>query len=412
MKKVIYILIPLILIGVGIFGYVTYKNDKEEKEEKARLELERKQKIEEISNKYSTYVKTNDLVNLYNANGEEIGKVNTELELEEEDIDENTKYFKVKDKDWYVLYTDVTKIENLSEIDTWYKHYVVFNQNAVTKDVTNLYNDNGLEYTINEGMSLPIYIKETDKYYVEYNNKLLYVLKSEAELVNANNTTEKTRTWIRTLAYHAIYDPKTESCPTVICHTEAQFSSHMKYLSDNGYFTMKMKDVELFLQGKIRIPEKSAVITIDDGFKGIRAIPILEEHKTTATMFLITGTYSPDDFRSEYLELHSHSHNMHNQYVCPGGQGGGIKCLPEATIQADLKQSSEVLGGSTVFCYPFYEYNNYSRTQLIKAGYTLAFIGAAGVKGVAYQGSTDLYRVPRYTISSTTTMNEFINYVK
>ena len=56
---------------------------------------------------------------------------------------------------------------------------------------------------------------------------------------------------------------------------------------------------------------------------------------------------------------------MHKQYVCPGGQGGGIKCLPEATIQEDLKKSSEVLDGSKVFCYPFYEYNDYSRTQLI-----------------------------------------------
>ena len=411
MKKILYILIPILFILGGIFGFMYYKNE-EDKKEKARLEEERKNKIEEIVSYYSTYVKTNDLVTLYNANGEEIGKVNTELELEAEDIDENTKYFKVKDKYWYVAYNDVTKIDALSEIDTWYKNYVVFNQNAVTKDVTNLYNDNGLEYTINEGMSLPIYIKETDRYYVEYNGKLLYILKEEAEVVNANNTTEKTRTWIRTLAYHAIYDPKTEYCPTSICHTEAQFSSHMKYLSDNGYFTMKMKDVELFLQGKIRIPEKSAVITIDDGFMGTRAIPILEKHKTIATMFLITGSYNPDNFRSEYLELHSHSHTMHKQYVCPGGQGGGIKCLPEATIQEDLKKSSEVLDGSKVFCYPFYEYNDYSRTQLIKAGYKMAFIGAAGVKGVAYQNSTDLYKIPRYTISSTTTMNEFINYVK
>lgn len=411
MKKVMSIAISIILLIVGIAGFMYYKKE-EDKKEKAKVEEERKNKIADITSHYGIYVKTNDLVTIYNENEKEIGKANTEFEIEEQEIDENTKYFKVKGKEWYLLYSDVTVIDTLTEVDSWYKNYVVFNQNAVTTDVTNLYNENNLEYIINEGMSLPIYIKETDRYYVEYNNKLLYILKDEAEVVNSNNTTEKTRTWIRTLAYHAIYDPNTEYCPTVICHTESQFSSHMNYLSENGYFTLKMKDLELFLKGKIRIPEKSAVITIDDGFMGTRVVPILNKYKTTATMFLITNTYNPDNFRSEYLELHSHSHNMHNVGVCPGGQGGGIKCLPEATIQEDLKKSSEILDGSKVFCYPFYEYNDYSRTQLIKAGYKMAFIGAAGVKGVAYQNSTDLYRIPRYTISSTTTMAEFINYVK
>lgn len=411
MKKMLYVIVPIILIISFIGGFLYYKNE-QDKKEKARIERERKEKIEEITSYYGNYVKTNDLIVLYNSTEEEIGKINTELELEEIEINENTKYFKVKDKDWYVKYNDVIQIEKLTEVDTWYKNYVVFNQNAVTKEVTNLYNDNNLEYTINEGMSLPIYIKETDRYYVEYNDKLLYVLKSEVEVVNSNNTSEKTRSWIRPIVYHAIYDPKTEKCNTIICHTETQFDSHMGYLSKNGYFTLKMKDLELFLQGKIRIPEKSAIITIDDGFFGLRAIPILEKNKVTATMFLITSEYDPDDFRSEYLELHSHGHDLHKQYVCPGPQGGGIKCLPEATIQADLKKSSEILGGSKVFCYPFYEYNDYSRTQLIKAGYKMAFIGAAGVGGIAYQNSTDLYKIPRMTMSSTTTLNEFINYVK
>ena len=103
---------------------------------------------------------------------------------------------------------------------------------------------------------------------------------------------------------------------------------------------------------------------------------------------------------------------MHVTGVCPGGQGGGIKCLPSETIQEDLKKSSEILGGSKVFCYPFYEFNEYSKQELIKAGYKMAFIGAAGVKGVAYQNKTDLYKIPRYTIASTTTFTEFVNYVK
>ena len=411
MKQIRATFIILVIIIAGIFWYSFYSREKLKKE-KIYNENERLAKKAEIQNCYSKYVKTNDLVNLYDANGNIIGKVNDELELDETEIDENTKYFKIKNKDWYIDYKDIKKIDSLTEVDDWYKNYVVFNANAVTKDTTNLYIDGKLTYSINEGVSLPIIIRDDDKYYVEYNNKLMYILKDDATTVDKINTEAKTRTWIRTLAYHAIYDPKTEVCTNIICHTESQFSSHMGYLSENGYFTLKMKDLELFLTGKIRIPEKSAVITIDDGYLGLRAIPILEKYKVHATMFLITNTYKPENFKSDYLELHSHSHGMHVTGVCPGGQGGGIKCLPSATIQEDLKKSSEILGGSKVFCYPFYEYNDYSKQELIKAGYRMAFIGAAGVKGVAYQKQTDLYRIPRYTIASTTTFAEFVNYVK
>lgn len=42
------------------------------------------------------------------------------------------------------------------------------------------------------------------------------------------------------------------------------------------------------------------------------------------------------------------------------GQDVGIKCLPEDEILNDLKASREKLNGSTVFCYSFYEFNDYS----------------------------------------------------
>ena len=58
-----------------------------------------------------------------------------------------------------------------------------------------------------------------------------------------------------------------------------------------------------------------------------KEIEILEKYQVQATMFLITSQYPTKYFQSEYLELHSHTHNMHNVGVCPGGQGGGIKCL-------------------------------------------------------------------------------------
>ena len=53
--------------------------------------------------------------------------------------------------------------------------------------------------------------------------------------------------------------------------------------------------------------------------------------------------------KTDYIELHSHTNNMHNTGVCPGGQGGGIKCLSAEEIQTDLKTSREKLGRINIY---------------------------------------------------------------
>ena len=76
----------------------------------------------------------------------------------------------------------------------------------------------------------------------------------------------------------------------------------------------------------------------------------------------------------------------------------------------DLKTSSEILHGSTVFCYPFYEYNNYSIEVLKEAGYTMAFAGCIGSCKV--NTKTNKYIIPRYTITSDVTLDKFISIIK
>ena len=80
MKQIRATFIILVIIIAGIFGYSFYSREKLKKE-KIYNENERLAKKAEIQNCYSKYVKTNDLVNLYDANGNIIGKVNDELEF-------------------------------------------------------------------------------------------------------------------------------------------------------------------------------------------------------------------------------------------------------------------------------------------------------------------------------------------
>lgn len=165
----------------------------------------------------------------------------------------------------------------------------------------------------------------------------------------------------------------------------------------------------MYVDGKIRLP-KSVLITIDDGYKAEDGIATLEEYQMYATLFLVTSIYDPKNFISDYVELHSHSDNLHKTGDCPTGQGGGIQCLDEKTIQEDLKKSREKLNNTTYFCYPFYEYNEYSIKMLKEAGFTMAFIGESTRSDNLVHVDSDKFRLRRFVITNITTINGLTNY--
>ena len=94
---------------------------------------------------------------------------------------------------------------------------------------------------------------------------------------------------------------------------------------------------------------------------------------------------------------------MHDSGVCPGGEGGAIKCWSDEKILEDLKASQDRIGGSSVFCYPFYEYNSHSIELLKQAGFEMAFIGGNRKAKVG----VDLMQIPRYVVYSNTTLEDF-----
>ena len=419
-KKVYMILLSILLACLGIvFIFVGYSKQKEKEYNDflKQEQIKKEQLVKEIKDSYNKYVKTNKETKLYYLDEDkykEIGIVgnNVELTLKDIEIDYDTKYFLINGLDYYIDYRDVEKIDNLSVKDDTYKKYVVFNENIESDNVTSFYNENGLVYKINKNMSLPIIIKDNDKSYVEFNDELLYVKNNEVKMKKHKNTERETRNNIRTLTYHTIYNKEKETCSnTVICHPIEQFDSHMKYLSENDYFSLRMKDLELFLDGKIQIPKKSIVITLDDGKYAKNAVNIVEKYKVNATYFIITGRYDVSNIKSEYMNFESHTDNMHNNWKCSGGnQGGQLLCEDEKKILEDLKTSQEKLGGSTAFAYPFFDFNDRAIKLLKESGFTLAFIGQYDTDGYS-NPKTDKMKLRRKTIFSTDSINTFANYL-
>ncbi len=417
-KNKLIILILILVITIIIILSFAYVKSSNIKKENARIKKENH--IKEINSYYNDFVTTNKETKLYNSDNEEVGTIsnNVELTLLKETISENTKYFKIKtfDNDYYIKYQDVDKIDKLSETNERYKKYIVFNENIITNDKTSFYDENDkLLYTLNKSFDFPIIIKEDDKYGIEFENRLLYIKKDNVKEIHANNNTEeKNSSGIAVLNYHAFYDEKNpeekSACTTSICHSKKQFESHLQLIKEKEMLTLKMHEVEWYIDGKIQLP-KSVLITIDDGPKTQVAVDLLTEYKMYATIFLITSWFDETTYyKTDYIELHSHTHNMHEVGQCPGGQGGGIKCLSEEKIQQDLIKSREELNGSTAFCYPFYEYNNYSIKMLKKAGFTMAFAGESRDSDNLVHVGSDKFNLRRYIIVINTTINDLNSY--
>lgn len=242
---------------------------------------------------------------------------------------------------------------------------------------------------------------------------------------SSNNETSLTRTievykrkivskpGIAVLNYHFFYSDG-EVCGQSICLNTKKFEEQLKYLNDNHYKTLTMQEFVDWMYGKIELPQKSVLLTIDDGalgtgtHNGNKLIPLLEKYQVHATLFLITGWWSISNYQSEYLDVESHTNDMHNEGFCSGvTRGARMLCSTHDVALADLRKSIEITGSTKAFCYPFYAYNNDAIQVVKEAGFKLAFAGG----GYKATRNSNKYAIPRFPIQSNITLDTFISYI-
>ena len=207
---------------------------------------------------------------------------------------------------------------------------------------------------------------------------------------------------IAVLNYHfTISDEEKSSCsPSSICMNENLFDEHLKYIKENGFYTATLKELEDYLDGKIDLPKKSVVITIDDGWFVSRAISKLEKYDLHGVLFLIGSLAPVTDYASKNLEIASHTWNLHGAY-------GSLVNASFDTIIEDLNQSKSSLNGTTYFCYPFYQYDNHVIEALKQTGFTMAFAGG----GVKARRGIDKYKVPRIVVGGNDSVATLASYI-
>lgn len=207
--------------------------------------------------------------------------------------------------------------------------------------------------------------------------------------------------------YHFFYDKNVSSGKDNNYMEISDFENQIKYLTDNNFYFPTWQEVEDYIDGKISLPDKSVVITVDDGDDSFfeLAVPIIQKYNAKATSFVITSWYG---YRANNKQVNI-SYQSHSDCMHEGANGKGVMLSwSYDKILEDVKQSSQTLGGSTVFCYPFGHYNDLDKKVLKDAGYRLAFTTEGGR---VYKGS-DKFALPRVRMSKGVSLSTFASMVQ
>ncbi|MDN3019002.1 polysaccharide deacetylase family protein [Paenibacillus sp. BSR1-1] len=197
-----------------------------------------------------------------------------------------------------------------------------------------------------------------------------------------------TQKGIPVLLYHHILKLSENSSPnnTAVINLE-KFEEQMKYLSDQGYYTASISELVSYMNGEKTLPDKTVVITFDDGHKTnyLYAYSVLKKYGFKAVSFLITNriSESPVPFNpaglqflswpeinemKDVFEFGSHTHGLH--YTTNGI--AAILIQPEQVVLEDLETSRDLLS-TDYLAYPFGDYDAGTIELLKAAGYKYAF---------------------------------------
>lgn len=199
------------------------------------------------------------------------------------------------------------------------------------------------------------------------------------------------------------------------------FERQMKYLYDNGWTTLTADEFYKWHSGNLDIPEKSCMITFDDGYYEMyyTIYPILKKYNFSAVSFII-GYYTPEttlpydpavrsnigwdkikEIKSSYplFQFESHSYNLH------GFDENGNEPWKTAST-SELKEDFK-LNERFHFKYMAYPYGGFNEKMLkviesseIKMAFTFKTSGYATKR-------CSPYKIPRQKITAETDFNEF-----
>jgi len=181
------------------------------------------------------------------------------------------------------------------------------------------------------------------------------------------------------IMYHSVCDKP----PSEYVVTPKQLEDDLRYLRENGYTAVSAQQLVDYTRGRGELPEKSVMITLDDGFYNnlSEVLPLLEKYDMCAVVSVV-GSYTDKDapldphipvysyltwddinelISSGRVEIGSHTYDMHglgsSRRGCSIADGESEEDYRRA-LNSDLSQLQHEMYAHTgcvpfVFAYPF-----------------------------------------------------------
>jgi len=208
------------------------------------------------------------------------------------------------------------------------------------------------------------------------------------------------------LCYHNLNPTKAGSMNM----TPQKFESQIKWLVDNGFTIIPLKQAVEYLQGRRdSLPNKSVVVTADDGWKSVYTYmyPIIKKYHIPVTLFIYPQTISNGKNAMTWEELktlqktglfdiQSHTYSHPNFKHAKKSMSATNY---EKYVSTELAKSKSILEDKTgnkisYLAWPFGIYNNDLENAASKAGYVMAFTIDAIPANRSFRAEAE----PRYMI--------------
>lgn len=208
------------------------------------------------------------------------------------------------------------------------------------------------------------------------------------------------------------------------------FEQQVDYLKENHYFTISLKDLDLWMQKKQALPGKAVALTFDDANLSVEKLvyPILKENNMHATTFVIGNRVKEEvtpfnmysfqfagfnELRNmeDIFDLEYHTYAFHEFNTKTGRsllQDASNDELAQDFISTkNVLQTVDAEITPSYFSYPYGKYVTEQEPVLLQSGVSLAFLNKGGKATI---DSPRLY-VPRVPIQAKMTLDDFINAI-
>jgi len=193
-----------------------------------------------------------------------------------------------------------------------------------------------------------------------------------------------------------------------------RFEAQLRHLRDEGYYTPSVAEALAFARGENELPEKSVLITIDDGYRCAlaHAEPLLKKYGFRAALFITTDPRAGVFRHAGHEPLSAGELGRLDPRVfevfAHGVSHRPMSDLGDVELRRELLQSRLTLEGTLhrpVRCMavPGNRYDARVLAFAARAGYEAVFTSEPG----SIQPGCDVHRLPRWNVAGDVSLSRF-----